>query len=512
MLEDLPILSAITFAPALGAIAILVLLATMRSEDAAVRDRNAKGVALFVTLVVFGLAAWLVAEFDASEAGYQFVETAPWLAGLGISYKMGVDGLSVLFVLLTAFLLPICILASWNIKTRVAEYMAAFLILETLVIGVFCALDLVLFYIFFEGSLIPMFLIIGVWGGANRVYAALKFFLYTFLGSVLMLAAMVYMFVQAGTTDIEVLQNFDFARHAQTWLWLAFFASFAVKMPMWPVHTWLPDAHVQAPTAGSVILAGILLKLGGYGFLRFSLPMFPDASAYFAPMVFVLSIIAIVYTSLVAFRQTDIKKLIAYSSVAHMGFVTMGLFAMNELGVQGAIFQMISHGFISGALFLCVGVIYDRFHTREIAFYGGLVHKMPVFAAFFALFAMANVGLPGTSGFVGEIMTMMGVFEVDPRVAFGAALGVIFSAVYMLTVYKKVIFGEITNPKLNTAEDLGRREWVNLGVLAALTIYFGFITTPITDTTRASVDALIEQYQTSLAESAEADALATPEG
>lgn len=502
MLGQLPILSALTFLPALGALAILILRAMMRGEDQAALDRNARGVALFVTLFVFALSILLVFEFDTAQPGFQFVETIPWLVDLGINYKMGVDGLSVLFVLLTAFLMPICILASWKLEKRVADYMAAFLILETLVIGIFCALDLVLFYIFFEGSLIPMFLIIGVWGGANRIYAAFKFFLYTFLGSVLMLVAMIYMFVTAGTTDIPTLLTYDFAREAQTWMWLAFFASFAVKMPMWPVHTWLPDAHVEAPTAGSVILAGILLKLGGYGFLRFSLPMFPDASAFFAPMVMVLSVIAIVYTSLVAFRQTDIKKLIAYSSVAHMGFVTMGLFTMNELGVQGAIFQMISHGFISGALFLCVGVIYDRFHTREIAFYGGLVHKMPVYAAFFALFTMANVGLPGTSGFVGEIMTMIGAFEYDPRVAVGAALGVIFSAVYMLTLYKKVVFGEITNPKIETATDLDWREWVNLSVLAFMAIWLGFFTTPITDVTAASVEALISQYTAALAASA----------
>lgn len=494
MLSQLPILSAITFLPAFGALAILILRALMRAEDADALDKNAKGVALFVTGFVFVLSVLLVLEFDSSNPGFQFVESAAWLGDLGISYKMGVDGISVLFVLLTAFLLPICILSSWGLKKRVADYMAAFLLLETLVIGIFCALDLVLFYIFFEGSLIPMFLIIGVWGGANRIYAAFKFFLYTFIGSVLMLAAMIVMFIQAGTTDIEVLLNFPFAESLQIWLWLGFFASFAVKMPMWPVHTWLPDAHVQAPTAGSVILAGILLKLGGYGFLRFSLPMFPDASAFFTPMVFVLSIIAIVYTSLVAFRQTDIKKLIAYSSVAHMGFVTLGIFAANELGVQGAVFQMISHGIISGALFLCVGVIYDRFHTREIEFYGGLVHKMPVYAAFFALFAMANVGLPGTSGFVGEITTMMGAFQVDPRVAFGAALGVIFSAVYMLTLYKKVVLGEITNPKIETATDLNSREWINLSILAVLAVYFGFFTTPITETTRASVQQLIEQY------------------
>jgi NADH-quinone oxidoreductase subunit M len=499
MLGQLPILSALVWLPALGAVAILVLRALMRGEDQAALERNARGVALFVTLFVFALSILLVVEFDASQAGFQFVETIPWLADMGIGYRMGVDGLSVLFVLLTAFLMPICILASWKLEKRVVDYMAAFLILETLVIGIFCALDLVLFYIFFEGSLIPMFLIIGVWGGANRIYAAFKFFLYTFVGSVLMLVAMIWMYLDAGTTDISVLLTHEFARDAQTWLWLAFFASFAVKMPMWPVHTWLPDAHVEAPTAGSVILAGILLKLGGYGFLRFSLPMFPDASAFFAPMVMVLSVIAIVYTSLVAFRQTDIKKLIAYSSVAHMGFVTMGLFTMNEVGVQGAIFQMLSHGVISGALFLCVGVIYDRFHTRDIGFYGGLVHKMPVYAAFFALFAMANVGLPGTSGFVGEIMTMVGAFEYDPRVAAGAALGVIFSAVYMLTLYKKVVFGELTNPRLETATDLNVREWINLGVLGFIAIYLGFFTTPITATTAASVEALITQYQAALA-------------
>ena len=495
MLGQLPILSAITFLPALGAIAILLLRVLMRNEDQALADKNAKGVALFVTLAVFVMSIIMLMDFDADQAGFQFVESLPWLPALGISYKMGVDGISVLFVVLTAFLLPICILSSWKLEKRVADYMAAFLLLETLVIGVFCALDMFLFYIFFEGSLIPMFLIIGVWGGQNRIYAAFKFFLYTFLGSVLMLAAMIVMFAQVGTTDIEVLLTHPFARDLQTWLWLAFFASFAVKMPMWPVHTWLPDAHVQAPTAGSVILAGILLKLGGYGFLRFSIPMFPNASDFFAPMVFVLSIIAIVVTSLIAFRQTDIKKLIAYSSVAHMGFVTLGIFTMTELGVQGAIFQMLSHGVISAALFLCIGVIYDRFHTREISFYGGLVHKMPVYAAVFGLFAMANVGLPGTSGFIGEIMTMTGAFQVDPRVAAGAALGVIFSAVYMLVAYKKVVFGVITNPKLETATDLNFREWLNLGVLAVLAVYFGFFSTPITDTTRASVDQLIQQYQ-----------------
>ena len=498
MLDQLPILSAITFFPSLGALAILLMRALMRDSDQEVLAKNARGAALFVTSFVFILTAWLALAYDQSAVGFQFVEEVSWLSSIGINYKLGVDGMSVLLILLTGFLMPICILASNKIENRVADYMAAFLFLETLIMGVFSSLDIVLFYIFFEGSLIPMFLIIGVWGGTNRIYAAFKFFLYTFLGSILMLVAMIVMFIQAGTTDIEALQAFEFGREVQTWLWLAFFASFAVKMPMWPVHTWLPDAHVQAPTAGSVLLAGILLKLGGYGFLRFSIPMFPNASEFFQPLVFVLSIIAIVYTSIVAFRQTDIKKLIAYSSVAHMGFVTMGIFAMTELGVQGAIFQMISHGLISGALFLCVGVVYDRFHTREIAFYGGLVHKMPVYAAIFALFTMANVGLPGTSGFVGEIMTMAGAFQVDPRVAAGAALGVIFSAVYMLTLYKKVVFGEMTNEKLASATDLDWREWLNLGVLAALTIYFGFFTTPITDFTAAGVDALISNYNAAL--------------
>ena len=358
-------LSILTFVPAIGALVIALFRFTARPEDQALIDRNSRLVAWVATMVTLVLSIILVANFDRETAGFQFVHEIEWLAEIGMGYRLGVDGISVLFVLLTAGLMPLCIMASGAIEKRVADYMIAFLLLETLVIGVFCALDLVVFYIFFEGGLIPMFIIIGVWGGQNRVYAAFKFFLYTLLGSVLMLVAMVYMFLQSGTTDITALLDYEFARNAQMWMWLAFFASFAVKMPMWPVHTWLPDAHVQAPTAGSVILAGVLLKLGGYGFLRFSIPMFPEASDYFAPLVFALSIIAIIYTSLVAFRQTDIKKLIAYSSVAHMGFVTMGLFAMNETGVQGAIFQMISHGVISGALFLCVGVIYDRMHTRE---------------------------------------------------------------------------------------------------------------------------------------------------
>ncbi|WP_300557167.1 NADH-quinone oxidoreductase subunit M [Maricaulis sp.] len=504
MIAEIPsFLSILTFLPTVGALVIAIMRFTARPEDQAKIGENSRGVALLTTVVALGLAILMMIEFDPSVAGFQMVHEVTWLEQIGLGYRMGVDGISVLLVLLTAFLMPICILASGSIKTRVADYMIAFLLLETLMIGVFTALDLVLFYIFFEGGLIPMFIIIGVWGGQNRVYAAFKFFLYTLLGSVLMLVAMIFMFLEAGTTDITVLLQTEFAQEAQTWLWLAFFASFAVKMPMWPVHTWLPDAHVQAPTAGSVILAGVLLKMGGYGFMRFSLPMFPNASDYFAPMVFVLSIIAIIYTSLVAFRQTDIKKLIAYSSVAHMGFVTMGLFTMNDVGVQGALYQMISHGVISGALFLLVGVIYDRMHTREIAFYGGLVHRMPVYAAIFALFAMANVGLPGTSGFVGEIMTMVGAFQAGWWVATGAAVGVILSAMYMLTVYRNVVFGEITNPKLETITDVDAKEFGMLAVLAVSTIVLGVFSTLITDVTAASVDNLIANYNAALAATAQ---------
>ena len=491
-------ISILTFAPAIGALIIALFRFTSRAEDQSLIDQNSRGVALATTLATLLGAILLIWEFDPSIAGFQFVHEVTWLESVGLGYRMGVDGISVLFIVLTAALMPFCILASKSIEKRVADYMIAFLLLETMMIGVFTSLDLVLFYIFFEGGLIPMFLLIGVWGGQNRVYAAFKFFLYTLIGSVLMLVAMIFMFQQAGSTDIRILLDTEFGRDAQTWLWLAFFASFAVKMPMWPVHTWLPDAHVQAPTAGSVILAGVLLKMGGYGFLRFSLPMFPHASDYFAPMVFVMSIIAIIYTSLVAFRQTDIKKLIAYSSVAHMGFVTMGLFAMNSLGVQGAIYQMISHGVISSALFLCVGMIYDRMHTREITFYGGLVHKMPVFAAVFGLFTMANVGLPGTSGFIGEIMTLIGAFQVDWWIATGAAVGLVLSAVYMLTVYRNVVFGEMTNPKLENITDLNGNEWIIFVPLIIATLVLGVFSTLITDVTAASVEALISNYNAAL--------------
>jgi len=469
----IPILSLLTFLPAIGALVILLIGGATRGQANDVQSRSIMMAGVFVSGAAFALSllAYFM-SFDPGYAGYQMVDEVNWFAN--IKYKMGVDGISMPLILLTTFLTPICLLASGHsIKTRVTEYVVAFLILETLVIGVFGALDLFLFYIFFEAGLIPMFIIIGVWGGQNRIYAAFKFFLYTLLGSLFMLIAMVYMYLQAGTSDIMVLEQFEFAKGAQTWLWLAFFASFAVKMPMWPVHTWLPDAHVQAPTAGSVILAGILLKLGAYGLLRFSVPMFPDASLMFQPLVFSLSVIAIVYASLVAFRQTDMKKLIAYSSVAHMGFVTLGIFSFNQVGVQGAVFQMLSHGFISSALFLIVGVVYDRIHTREIAAYGGLATKMPVYAAFFMLFTMGNVGLPGTSGFVGEIMSMAGGFLASRWVAVGAALGVIFSAVYMLRLYRETMFGEITNSKLEGIKDLTVTEFITLTPLAIATILFG---------------------------------------
>jgi NADH-quinone oxidoreductase subunit M len=483
------LLSGLIFLPLVGAAFIFVL----RGDDELARQ-NARYAALFTTLIVFALSLVAWSKFDPSTAAFQLVEERNWF-GAGLVYKLGVDGMSLPFVLLTTFLMPFCILASWkSITFRVKEYMIAFLVLETLMIGVFCALDLLLFYLFFEGGLIPMFLIIGIWGGKRRVYASFKFFLYTLAGSLLMLLAVMAMYGVAGTTDITVLLKTHFSASMQTWLWLAFFASFAVKMPMWPVHTWLPDAHVEAPTAGSVILAGILLKMGGYGFIRFSLPMFPDASLYFAPLVFALSVIAIIYTSLVALVQEDMKKLIAYSSVAHMGFVTMGLFAMTEQGVQGAIFQMVSHGLVSGALFLCVGVVYDRMHTREIAAYGGLVERMPLYAVAFLIFTMANIGLPGTSGFIGEFLTMIGTFKVNSWVAFFATTGVILSAAYALFLYRRVIFGVLDKPNLKDILDLSGREIALLAPLLALTIYYGVHPGPILNSCAASVQAMIKTF------------------
>ena len=484
-----PILSVTTFLPVVGALLIYL----SRGDDEAAQ-RNSRWIALWTTIIVFAISLIMVWRFDASSTAFQFVEKTPWLGG-AINYHMGVDGISLPFVILTTALMPFCIVASWkSVTMRVREYMMAFLVLETLMIGTFSALDLVLFYLFFEGGLIPMFLIIGVWGGPRRVYASFKFFLYTLLGSVLMLLAIMALYWNAGTTDIPTLMKTAVPASMQKWAWLAFFASFAVKMPMWPVHTWLPDAHVEAPTAGSVVLAAILLKMGGYGFLRFSLPMFPLASHDFAPLVFTLSAIAIVYTSLVALMQEDIKKLIAYSSVAHMGFVTMGIFAGTTQGVAGGVFQMISHGIVSGALFLCVGVVYDRMHTREIAAYGGLVNRMPIYALVFMVFTMANVGLPGTSGFVGEFLTLLGTFKVSIPTATVATLGVILSAGYALWLYRKVVFGVMEKPALAGIKDLTFREGLILFPLVFLTILFGVYPKPVLDMSAASVQQLVDNY------------------
>ena len=493
MMTSWPILSVVTFLPIAGAL----FIAFLRDDEAGVR--NARWVALWTTLITFAISLILIWRFDPSTADFQFLEKRPWLGGT-ITYAMGVDGISLPFVILTTALMPISILASWtSIQSRVREYMIAFLVLETLMVGTFCALDLVLFYLFFEGGLIPMFLIIGVWGGPRRVYASFKFFLYTLLGSVLMLLAIMAMYWDAGTTDIPTLLHHAFPRSLQTWAWFAFLASFAVKMPMWPVHTWLPDAHVEAPTAGSVILAAILLKLGGYGFLRFSLPMFPEASQHLAPLIYALSVIAIIYTSLVALMQEDVKKLIAYSSVAHMGFVTMGIFAVTAQGIAGGIFQMISHGIVSAALFLCVGVVYDRMHTREIAAYGGLVNRMPVYAFVFMVFTLANIGLPGTSGFVGEFLTLIGTFRINTWVATLATIGTILSAAYALWLYRKVILGKLEKPSLFNIKDLGWREITIFVPLIVLTIIIGVYPKPILDFSSASVTQLIENYQHALA-------------
>jgi NADH-quinone oxidoreductase subunit M len=494
-MSHLPILSMVTFLPLVGAFVIL-----MTRGDRETVARNARAIALIFTLLNLALALYLWSQFDGTTARFQFIEQWAWLGG-NIDYHMGVDGISMLFVVLTAGLMPLCILASWkSIETRVVEYMVAFLALETLMIGVFCALDLVLFYLFFEGGLIPMFLIIGVWGGKRRVYASFKFFLYTLLGSVLMLLAILAMYFYSGTTDIVTLiRTVHFPVAMQKWLWLAFFASFAVKMPMWPVHTWLPDAHVEAPTAGSVILAGILLKMGGYGFLRFSLPMFPSASEYFTILIFVLSVVAIIYTSLVALAQEDIKKLIAYFSVAHMGFVTMGIFSLTQMGVEGGIFQMLSHGVVSGALFLCVGVIYDRMHTREITAYGGLVNRMPVYAACFMVFILASAGLPGTGSFVGEFLTMLGTFQVNTWVVILAATSVVLSAAYTLYLYGRVMFGALVKPALQTIQDLSLREIAILAPLVVITLLMGIYPKPIFDITSVSVANLIEQNKMALA-------------
>ncbi|MCW5730558.1 MAG: NADH-quinone oxidoreductase subunit M [Alphaproteobacteria bacterium] len=492
------LLSTVTFLPLVGVLFILLI----RGEPDVVA-RNTRNVALFTTIIIFLLSLVIWLQFDTSTAEFQFVEKSGWIGdGLpgaareGFNYHMGVDGISMLFVILTTFLMPLCILASWEaIEHRVKEYMIAFLMLETLMIGVFCALDLVLFYLFFEAGLIPMFLIIGVWGGPRRIYATFKFFLYTLLGSVLMLLAILAMYFHAGTTDIPSLMQANFPSGMQKWLWLAFFASFAVKVPMWPVHTWLPDAHVEAPTAGSVILAGVLLKMGGYGFLRFSLPMFPEASVFFTPLIWTLSVVAIIYTSLVALMQEDMKKLIAYSSVAHMGFITIGTFTFTQQGIDGAILQMISHGIVSGALFLCVGVVYDRMHTREIARYGGLVNNMPRYALVFMIFTMATIGLPGTSGFVGEMTILVGAYQASSWVAALATTGVILGAAYSLWLYRRVIFGELVREDCKKMSDLNWREVAIFAPLVAAALWIGIYPKPLFDVTAVSVANLLQQHE-----------------
>ncbi|MEQ8321551.1 MAG: NADH-quinone oxidoreductase subunit M [Rhodospirillales bacterium] len=495
---DLPLLTILTFAPLVGVICILFV----RHEDPEIVATNARHVAAFVSCFVFLISLMLWFAFDQTTADFQWVEKAVWMEDFGISYHMGVDGISVLFVMLTTLLTPICIFASWtSIKDRVKEYMICFLILETFMIGMFCALDLFLFYIFFEAVLIPMFIIIGIWGGVRRVYAAFKLFLYTLLGSVLMLVAMLTMYYYAGTTNMLELMAYDFPIDAQKWMWLAFFASFAVKVPMWPVHTWLPDAHVEAPTAGSVILAGVLLKFGGYGFLRFSLPMMPEASLYFTPLIYTLSIVAVIYTSLVALAQEDMKKLIAYSSIAHMGFVTIGTFTMTTQGIEGAIYQMLSHGVVSAALFLVVGVVYDRIHTREIAAYGGLVNRMPAYALTFMVFAMASVGLPGTGGFVGEILVLVGAFKANTWVAAFAATGVILGAAYTLYLYRRIIFGELTKENLMRITDMNRREMAIFAPLLFITIWMGIYPSSFLDFMHVSVTHLLDQVNSSLVQS-----------
>jgi NADH-quinone oxidoreductase subunit M len=492
---EFSILSYLIFIPLIGA----GITFAIRGDEAVVA-RNSRYVALWTSVATFLLSLFLWSNFDQSTADFQFVEKHEWMPAFGISYHLGVDGISVLFVLLTTLLTPLCILASWtSIKDRVKEYMISFLILETMMIGMFCALDIFIFYIFFEAVLIPMFLIIGVWGGARRVYAAFKLFLYTLLGSVLMLIAVFVMFVDAGTSDITRMLTHTFPAEIQPWLWLAFFASFAVKVPMWPVHTWLPDAHVEAPTAGSVILAGVLLKFGGYGFLRFSLPMLPIASMDFAPLIYSLSIIAVIYTSLVALAQEDMKKLIAYSSIAHMGFVTAGTFTMTTQGIEGAIYVMLSHGVVSAALFLIVGVVYDRIHSRDISVYGGLVERMPVYALFFMVFMLASVGLPGTGGFVGEFLVLVGLFEVNTWVAAFCALGVILGAAYMLYLYRRVIFGKMTKESLMQIADMNKREVIVFAPLLILTFWMGIYPVSFLDFMHVSVANLIEQVQTAQA-------------
>ena len=491
-----PLLSLITWLPMAGALVIL----SIRGDEKTIAS-NARWTALWTSLIVLVVSLVIWIKFDRTEAGFQFVENVAWLPEYKVGYKMGIDGISVLFVLLSTVLTPICILASWeSIQTKVREFMIAFLILETMMVGMFCALDFVVFYMFFEAVLIPMYLIIGVWGGPRRVYAAVKFFLFTLTGSVLMLLALLAMWLQAGTTDIPTLMHTSFPAGMQTWLFLAFFASFAVKVPMWPVHTWLPDAHVEAPTAGSVILAGVLLKMGAYGFIRFSIPMLPLASHQFAPLIYTLSVVAVIYTSFVALAQQDMKKLIAYSSVAHMGVVTIGLFTFNEQGIQGGLFMMLSHGIVSAALFLIVGVVYDRIHSREIARYGGLADRMPGYSLAFMLFAMASVGLPGTAGFVGEFLVILGALQVNFWLAMLGGAGMILGAAYTLYLYRRVIFGKITRDDLRGIMDLSPREWAVFAPLIVLTLWMGIYPSSFTGFWDASVAAMVKQHTAALLE------------
>tara|TARA_Y100001949_G_scaffold160114_1_gene151515 strand:+ start:673 stop:2175 length:1503 start_codon:yes stop_codon:yes gene_type:complete len=487
---NFPILSAIIFIPLIGAFFIFVTKGVQKNVE-----KNSKYVAIFSSLTNFLLSIFLWYSFDTTTADFQFVEKKNWMEGF-INFQLGVDGISILFILLTTFIAPVCIFSAiHSIKFKIKEFLIAILVMETLMLGVFCSLDLVIFYLFFEGGLIPMFLIIGIWGGPKRVYSAFKFFLFTLLGSVLMLVAIISIYWITGTSDVIKLLDIRIPTEYQYLLWLAFFSSFAVKLPMWPVHTWLPDAHVEAPTAGSVILAAILLKMAGYGFLRFSLGLFPVASDYFTPLIFTLSIVAIIYTSLVALMQEDMKKLIAYSSVAHMGFVTLGIFSLTKQGLEGSIIQMISHGLISAALFLCVGVVYDRFHSRMISSYGGLVNIMPKYSLVFIIFVLAALGLPGTSGFVGEFLVLVGVLQKNILVAILASLGVILAAAYMLWLYKRVIFGKIANSEIKIMTDLNKTEIYIFSSLAFLILFFGVYPEPLFNTIDISVNNLIENYQ-----------------
>ncbi len=484
---NFPILSSLIILPTIGALFILF----SRSSS---NYNAAKYISLFISLANFALSIYLWLLFDSTNSSFQFVEEKNWIHGF-INYKVGIDGISILFIVLTTFITPLCIISvNSTIKNKLKHFLVAILFMETMMIGVFCSLDLVIFYLFFEAGLIPMFLIIGIWGGERRVYSAFKFFLYTLLGSVLMLIAIISIYWMTGTTDVIELYQLGIDSKYQNLLWLAFFSSFAVKTPMWPVHTWLPDAHVEAPTAGSVLLAAILLKMAGYGFIRFSIGLFPIASEYFVPLIFTLSLIAIIYTSFVALMQEDMKKLIAYSSVAHMGFVTMGIFTMTPQGIEGSIFQMISHGIISAALFLCVGVVYERMHTREISKYGGIVSVMPRYAVVFMIFTLGALGLPGTTGFIGEFLILLGTFKVNFTVATIASVGVILGAAYMLWLYRRIVFGEITNAEVKKLVDLNRSEMIILSVLAIVSIFFGFYPDPLLSTTSASVEGLIELF------------------